>query len=91
MPAKPKQWILTQQDEKFITYRHEAPESAQSGLWIELRYSIGRAVYTSFRTNASEGEPVWIRFDKPRVNHAVAKREAFAAIAYSTVPLTADV
>ena len=87
MPARPKQWILNAQDEKFITYRHEAPEGTQSGLWIELRYSISRSVYISYRTNASDGEPVWIRFDKPRVNHAVAKREAFAQIAYSTVPL----
>ncbi len=86
MPAKPKQWILTEEDEKFRVYHYEAGEGSDSCLWIDLRWSIGRELYTSFRSNAVDSGEVWIRFDRPIRHHAVAKRQAFEMIAWQSVP-----
>jgi hypothetical protein len=83
---KPKQWALTAQTEKFLTYRYEAPQGSESALWVELHWSIKRELYTSWRSNAVEDEGNWNVFARPIKHHAVAKRQAFEAIAWATVP-----
>ena len=58
--SKPKQWVLSDQTEKFRVFRYEAPEGSESALWVELRWSLKRELYTAFRCNAvGEGE-LWI-------------------------------
>jgi hypothetical protein len=58
--SKPKQWVLSDQTEKFRVFRYEAPEGSESALWVELRWSLKRELYTAFRSNAvGEGE-LWI-------------------------------
>jgi len=86
MPAKPKQWVLTDQDEKFRIFHYEAPEGSDSGLWIDLRWSIKRELYTAFRSNALDDGAVWVPFARAIKHHAVAKRQAFEAIAWASVP-----
>ena len=82
---KPKQWVLSDETEKFLTYHYEAPEGSESVLWVEVRWSIKRELYTSWRSEAV-GDGAWIPFLRPVKNHAVAKRMAFEAIAWATMP-----
>jgi hypothetical protein len=58
---KPKQWAITDQDDKFITYRYEAPPGSESGLWVNLRWSNKRQLYTAFQSNAIDGAETWFR------------------------------
>jgi|SRR5271166_3493194 len=88
--SKKKQWVLSSEGEKFKVYRYEAGEGSNSGLWIDLRWSIKRELYVSFRSNAVEAQVLgedWIRFTRPIKHHAVAKRQAFEMVAWSSVPL----
>jgi len=87
MSRKPKQWALTAESEKFKVYRYEAGEGSNSALWIELRWSIKRELYVSFRSNAVDAGEVSAVFVRPIKHHAVAKRQAFEMIAWSSVPL----
>jgi hypothetical protein len=64
---------------------------SNSRLWIELRWSIKRKLFTALRSNARDEGAVWITLDPPVLNHAVAKRKCFEMIAFTTVPITADV
>ena len=79
---KPKQWILAD-------HRYEAPEGADSALWVEVRWSLKRELYTAFRSNAMDDGATWVTFTRPIRHHAVAKRQAFEAIAWASVPLEA--
>jgi hypothetical protein len=85
--SKPKQWVLADQNEKFRVFRYEAPEVAESGLWVEVRWSIKRELYTAFRSNAVDDGVSWVPLARPIRHHAVAKRQAFEAIAWSCVPM----
>jgi hypothetical protein len=87
MSPKPKQWVLTDQSEKFKIFHYEAGEGSNSGLWIDLRWSIRRELYVSFRSNAVEEGQTWVPFARPIKHHAVAKRQAFEAIAWASKPL----
>jgi hypothetical protein len=87
MPSKPKQWVLSTTSEKFQTWHYEAGEGSNSGLWIDLRWSIKRNLYVSCRSNALDGGEKWTMFARPIKHHAVAKRQAFEAIAWASVPL----
>jgi len=87
MPAKPKQWALTSESEKFRVFHYEAGEGSNSGLWIDLRWSIKRELYVSFRSNAVDDGEVWVPFERSVRNHAVCKRMAFEQLAWMTVPL----
>ena len=89
MPHKPKQWILTNEDEKFKVYHYEAGEGSNSALWIDLRWSIKRELYVSFRSNAIDDGNTSASFARPIKHHAVAKRQAFEMIAWSSVPAKA--
>jgi hypothetical protein len=86
MVAKPKQWPISEQTEKFIVRRYEAPEGSNSRLWIELRWSLKRQLFTAVRSNALDSGESWIILDPPQANHAVAKRRAFEMIAWGSVP-----
>jgi hypothetical protein len=83
---KPKQWRLTRQSDKFLTYRYEAPPEAESALWVELHWSVKRELYTSYRSNATQDDCSWVQFTRPIKHHAVAKRQAFEAIAWPLGP-----
>jgi hypothetical protein len=87
MSSKPKQWVLADKSEKFLTYRYEAPEGSDSALSVNLRWSVRRELYVAFQSNAIDGGAVWISFARPIRHHAVAKRQAFEMIAWSSVPL----
>jgi hypothetical protein len=52
MARKPKQWVLTSESDKFKVYHYEAGEGSDSALWIGLRWSIKRELFTGFRSNA---------------------------------------
>jgi len=41
----------------------------------------------AFGSNAIDDGAVWISFARPIKHHAVAKRQAFEAIAWASVPL----
>lgn len=86
MPARPKLWLLDNQDERFKVYHYEAPGGSGSGLWIDLRWSLNRKLFVSLRSNAIDDGTRWLRFDPPQANHAVAKRRAFEMIAQASVP-----
>jgi hypothetical protein len=45
-------------------------------------------IYVSFRSNAVEEGQTWVPFARPIKHHAVAKRQAFEAIAWASKPLT---
>jgi hypothetical protein len=85
MSGKPKQWVLTSESEKFKVDHYKAGEGSNSGLWIDLRWSIRRELYVSFRSNAINGDDTWEIFARPIKHHAVAKRQAFEAIAWASV------
>jgi hypothetical protein len=85
MAPKPKQWFLADEDEKFRVWRYEAGDGSNSGLWIDLRWSINRKLFVSLRSNAIDDGARWLRFDPPQANHAVAKRRAFEMIAQASV------
>jgi hypothetical protein len=87
MPHKPKRWVLTSEGEKFKVFHYEAGEGSDSGLWIDLRWSIKRELYVAFKSNAIDERAVWLSFARPIKHHAVAKRQAFEAIAWASVPL----
>ena len=85
---KPKQWSLAKETDKFHVWRYEAPEAAESALWIEIRWSIRRELFMSWRSNAAQDDgESWTPFLRPIKNHAVAKRQAFEAITWLAVPL----
>jgi hypothetical protein len=86
MAAKPKQRPIAERTEKFITYRYEAGEGSNSHLWIELRWSLKRQLYTVVRSNALDSGESWIILDPPQANHAVAKPRAFEMVAWTSVP-----
>jgi hypothetical protein len=88
MKYKPKQWTLVDQDEKYRLWHFEAGEGSDSRLWIDLRQSVASGLYVTIRSNGLDGGKNWIRFAWPIKNHAVAKRSAFALIAYRTVPIS---
>lgn len=73
--------------EKWITYRYEAGENTGSALWVEVRWSVKRELYTAFRSNAVDDGEVWVPFERSVRNHAVCKRMAFEQLAWMTVPL----
>ena len=87
MAPKPKQWFLADETEKFQIHRYEAPEGSESALWIEIRWSRKRELFTAWRSNAVDDGKEWFPFMRPIKNHAVAKRQAFEAITWLTVPL----
>jgi hypothetical protein len=87
MASKPKHWLLGDEDERFKLYHYEAPDGSGSGLWIDLRWSIKRGLYVAFRSNAVDDGEFWIPFSRPIRHHAVAKRQAFEAIAWACKPL----
>ena len=84
MPRKPKQWTLTSESEKFKVFHYEAPEGAESALWVEIRWRLKRELYTAFRSNAIDDGATWVTFTRPIRHHAVAKRQPFEAIAWAT-------
>jgi hypothetical protein len=86
MPRKPKQWVLADQTDKFLIYHYEAPEGSNSALWVEVRWSLKRVLYTAFRSNTLGDSEAWIPFARSIRHHAVAKRQAFEAIALASVP-----
>jgi hypothetical protein len=86
MRSKPERWLLGDEDEKFKIYHYEAAEGQDSGLMVDLRWSIARGLFVSVRSNAFE-EETGIRLDPPIKNHAVAKRKCFELIALAAVPL----
>jgi hypothetical protein len=51
-----------------------------------VRWSIKRELYTAWRSNAVEDKESWNMFARPIRHHAVAKRQAFEAIAWARVP-----
>ncbi len=86
--TKPKQWPVSDRNDKFITYRYEAPADSGSRLWIELRFSEIRQKYTALGSNAFDNGKTWLLLSPPQKNHAVAKRRAFEMIAaWTTVPV----
>ena len=91
MSHKPKQWVLTSESEKFKVFHYEVGEGSNSGLWIDLRWSIRArtlcVVHVSFRSNALDDGAVWVLFTRSIRHHAVATRQAFEAIAWASVPL----
>jgi hypothetical protein len=87
--SKPKQWTLGDVTEKFKVYHFEAGEGSNSRLWVDLRWSIKRELFTSIRSNAIDDGEMWLLFERPINNHAVAKRQAFELIAFRTVPAEA--
>jgi hypothetical protein len=90
MPSKPKRWVLADESEKFRIYHYEAPEGSDSALWVEVRWSrLKRELYTAFRSNALDDSEAWVQFARPIKHHAVAKRQAFEAIAWASVPAVA--
>jgi hypothetical protein len=60
------------------------PESVP---WVEIGSRIKRELYTAWRSNALEDGESWIPFTRPIKHHAVAKRQAFEAIAWASKPL----
>ena len=83
--SKPKQWVLSDQTEKFRVFRYEAPEGSESALWVELRWSLKRELYTAFRSNAvGEGE-LWIPL-AGRSSITSSRSQAFEAMAWASVP-----
>lgn len=82
VPSGSKGW-----SEKWITYRYEAGENTGSALWVEVRWSVKRELYTAFRSNAVDDGEVWVPFERSVRNHAVCKRMAFEQLAWMTVPL----
>ena len=85
--SKPKQWTLTSESEKFLIYHYEAPEASESALWVEIRWSIKRELFTAWRSNAADDGEAWVPFERSVRNHAVCKRMAFEQLAWMTVPL----
>jgi hypothetical protein len=59
MSSKPKQWALTEESDKFKVYHYEAGEGSDSALWIDLRWSIKRELFTAFRSNAIDDGETW--------------------------------
>jgi hypothetical protein len=86
----PNAGLLGDEDERFKLYHYEAPDGSGSGLWIDLRWSLKRELYTAFRSNALDDGETWVPFARPIRHHAVAKRQAFEAIAWSSVPLASS-
>jgi hypothetical protein len=83
---KPKQWVLTDETEKFRVHHYQAPADSESGLWIDLRWNLKRERYTAYRSNAIDNGEVWVSFERPLKNHAVAKRTSLERVAWLTVP-----
>ena len=65
----------------------QAGEGSQSALWIEIRWSIKRELFTAWRSNAADDGEAWVPFERSVRNHAVCKRMAFEQLAWMTVPL----
>ena len=85
--SKKKQWVLSSEGEKFKVFHYEAGEGSNSGLWVEVRWSVKRELYTAFRSNAVDEGEVWVPFESSVRNHAVCKRMAFEQLAWMTVLL----
>jgi hypothetical protein len=60
--SKPKQWALTGQTDKFQIHRYQAPAASESVLWVELRWSIKRELFTSWRASSVDDGRVWTPF-----------------------------
>jgi hypothetical protein len=87
MPARPKLWLLDDQDERFKVYHYEAPEGSGSRLWIDLRGNMETKLFTRIRSNALGDGKTWIPLRPPQANYAVAKRRAFEFVARAAVPI----
>jgi hypothetical protein len=84
--SKPKQWVLSDQTEKFRVFRYEAPEGSESALWVELRWSLKREALYGLPLQCRRRRRVVDSVGRPIKHHAVAKRQAFEAIAWASVP-----
>jgi hypothetical protein len=68
-------------------HRYEAPEGSESAVWVEIRWSTKRKLFTAWRSNAVDDGEEWFQFLRPIKNHVVAKRQTFEANTWLTMPL----